>query len=200
MSVQSIQQSTCLQVTIDSSLPKLNETLQDVKDIARCMVGSLKNTKKVTLNSFSDDLIRQLNHSIYIAETLLKPIKNPNSALVAETFYQLGILIGAAEAQIFSAYTHGVTAAKKSQGGRTGGQKGIYQKYEVILLRHFCRLHLKLYRNHGIALKAFNTATKLSMPRDTWSRLYNKFRRGEKLWQTSKIHMSPDEASNFLIK
>lgn len=96
MSVQSIQQSTCLQVTIDSSLPKLNETLQDVKDIARCMVDSLQDTKKVTSNSFSDDLIRQLNHSIYIAESLLKPKKNPNSALVAEIFYQLGILIGAA--------------------------------------------------------------------------------------------------------
>ena len=60
------------------------------------MVDSLQDTKKVTSNSFSDDLIRQLNHSIYIAESLLKPKKNPNSALVAEIFYQLGILIGAA--------------------------------------------------------------------------------------------------------
>ena len=36
--------------------------------------------KKVTSNSFSDDLIRQLNQSIHHAETLLEPIKNPNSA------------------------------------------------------------------------------------------------------------------------
>ena len=186
-------------MTRDSSPPTLNNKLKGVTDLARCMVGSLEDTKRVASDDFSDDLIRQLNQSIYHAEALLAPLKNPRAGLVAEIFYQLGILIGAAEAQIFSAYTLGVTTAKKSQGGRIGGQKGIYQKYEEILLRHFCRLHLKHYRNHGIALKAFNAATKLSMSEDTWSRFYNKFRRGEKLWQTSQIQISPDEASNFLI-
>jgi len=177
---------------------RLSTQIEEVTDLARCMVDSLKDTKKVTSDSFSDDLIRQLNQSIYHAEALLAPLNNPRAGLVAEIFYQLGILIGAAEAQIFSVYTLGVTKAQKSQGGKKGGQRGIYQKYELPLLEHFCRLHLKLYRNHAIALEAFNAATKLSMTKDTWSRLYNKFRRGEKLWQTSKIHISPDEASNFL--
>ena len=177
---------------------KFKNKLNEVIALARCMVGSLEDTKRVASDDFSDDLIRQLNQSIYHAEALLAPLKNPRAGLVAEIFYQLGILIGAAEAQIFSAYTLGVTKAQKSQGGKKGGQRGIYQKYELPLLKHFCRLHLKLYRNHAIALEAFNAATKLSMTKDTWSRLYNKFRRGEKLWQTSKIHISPDEASNFL--
>ena len=177
---------------------KFKNKLNEVIDLARCMLGSLEDTKRIASDDFSDDLICQLNQSIYHAETLLAPLKNPRAGLVAEIFYQLGILIGAAEAQIFSAYTLGVTTAKKSQGGRIGGQKGIYQKYEETLLRHFCRLHLKNYRNHGIARQAFNAATNLSMPEDTWSHLYNKFRRGEKLWQTSEIHISPDEASNFL--
>ena len=170
---------------------KFKNKLNEVIDLARCMLGSLEDTKRIASDDFSDDLICQLNQSIYHAETLLAPLKNPRAGLVAEIFYQLGILIGAAEAQIFSAYTLGVTTAKKSQGGRIGGQKGIYQKCEETLLRHFCRLHLKNYRNHGIARQAFNAATNLSMPEDTWSHLYNKFRRGEKLWQTSEIHISP---------
>ena len=164
------------------------------------MVGSLSGTKKVTSNSFSDQLLRQLNHPIHHAETLLKPIKNPNSALVADIFYRLGILFGSAEAQIFSAYTVGVTKSKKSQCGKISGQKGIYQKYETTLLVYFCRLHRKLYCNHKIALQSFNTTTKLSMPLTTWSRLYNKFIKGVKLWQTSKLRISPAIASTFLTK
>lgn len=174
--------------------------INDITDLARCMVGSLEDTKRVAPDDFSDDLIRQLNQSIYHAEALLAPLKNPRAGLVAEIFYQLGILIGAAEAQIFSAYTLGVTRAQKSQGGKKGGQLGIYQKYEPTLLKHFCRLHLKHYRNHAIALEAFNTETKVSMPKSTWSELYTKFSRGEKLWQTSKICISPKKASKFLIE
>jgi len=177
---------------------KFKNKLNEVIDLARCMLGSLEDTKEVTSDRFSDDLIRQLNQSIYHAEALLAPLKNPRAGLVAEVFYQLGVLIGAAEAQIFSAYTTGVTKAQKSQGGKKGGQRGIYQKYELRLLKHFCRLHLKHYRNHAIALEAFNTETKVSMPISTWSELYSKFKRGEKLWQKSEICISPKKASKFL--
>ena len=179
---------------------KFKNKLNEVIDLARCMVGCLEDTKGVASDDFSDDLIRQLNQSIYHAEAFLEPLKNPRAGLVAEIFYQLGILVGAAEAQIFSAYTLGVTKSKKSQGGKLGGQQGIYQKYEPTLLKHFCRLHLKNYRNHRIARQAFNTETKISMPPTTWSRLYNKFRRGEKLWQTSELHLSPKQASKYLKK
>ena len=61
-------------------------------------------------------------------------------------------------------------------------------------------MHLKHYRNHKIALEAFNTETKLSTPKGTRSDLYTKFRRGEKLWQTSKTGISPKRASKFLIE
>jgi hypothetical protein len=178
---------------------KFKNKLNEVIALARCMVGSLEDTKRVASDDFSDDLIRQLNQSIYHAEALLAPLKNPRAGLVAEIFYQLGILVGAAEAQIFSAYTLGVTKRKKSQGGKIGGQQGIYQKYESILLIHFCRLNLKNYRSHAIARQAFNTETKISMPPTTWSRLYNKFRRGEKLWQNSELHLSPKKASKYLL-
>jgi len=179
---------------------KFKNKLNEVIDLARCMLGSLEDTKEVTSDRFSDDLIRQLNQSIYHAEALLAPLKNPRAGLVAEVFYQLGVLIGAAEAQIFSAYTTGMTKAQKSQGGKKGGQRGIYQKYELRLLKHFCRLHLKHYRNHAIALEAFNTETKVSMPISTWSEPYSKFKRGEKLWQKSEICISPKKASKFLIE
>ena len=179
---------------------KFKNKLNEVIALARCMVSSLEDTKRVVSDDFSDDLIRQLNQSIYHAEALLAPLKNPRAGLVAEIFYQLGILIGAAEAQIFSVYTLGVTKARKSQGGKKGGQRGIYQKYELPLLKHFCRLHLKHYRNHATALEAFNTETKVSMPISTWSELHSKFKRGEKLWQKSKICISPKKASKFLLE
>ena len=57
---------------------RLSTQIEEVTDLARCMVDSLKDTKKVTSDSFSDDLIRQLNQSIYHAEALLAPLKNPS--------------------------------------------------------------------------------------------------------------------------
>ena len=92
---------------------KFKNKLNEVIDLARCMLGSLEDTKEVTSDRFSDDLIRQLNQSIYHAETLLAPLKNPRAGLVAEIFYQLGVLIGAAEAQIFSLYTWSDQGPKK---------------------------------------------------------------------------------------
>ena len=79
--------------------------IAEVTELARCMIDSLKDTKKVVSDSFSDDLISRLNRSISDAEILLKPSENPNSELIAEISYSFGLLIGAAEAQIFSAYT-----------------------------------------------------------------------------------------------
>ena len=45
---------------------KFKNKLNDVIDLARCMLGSLEETKRVTSDSFSDDLVRQLNQSIKI--------------------------------------------------------------------------------------------------------------------------------------
>ena len=152
-----VWRATCLhkQSFMTGNIDGLSGHIAEVADLARCMVDSLKDTKKVVFDSFSNDLISQLNRSISDAESLLKPSENPNSELIAEISYGFGLLIGAAEAQIFSAYTQGVIKTKRSQGGKIGGQQGIYQKYETSLLRHFCRLHLKHYRNHKIALEAF---------------------------------------------
>jgi len=57
---------------------KFKNKLNEVIDLARCMLGSLEDTKEVTSDRFSDDLIRQLNQSIYHAEALLAPLKNPS--------------------------------------------------------------------------------------------------------------------------
>ena len=43
---------------------KFKNKLNEVIDLARCMLGSLEDTKEVTSDRFSDDLIRQLNQSI----------------------------------------------------------------------------------------------------------------------------------------
>mgnify|MGYP000862904490 CR=1 FL=1 len=96
---------------------------------------------------------------------------------IAESFFQLGLLVGAAESEIHSCYTTGREKRKKSQVGIHSK----YQKHEPILLRHLAYYYLGIYKEHVDAVLTFNEETGEDMQSDSFRRFYRQFKKGEKL-------------------
>ena len=97
---------------------KFKNKLNEVIDLARCMILALRDAQRITLSDFPQETINQLHKAIEHAETLLQPRRSPSVQLAAEIFYELGVVIGLAQGEIDAAYRYGLDRKKKSAGGK----------------------------------------------------------------------------------
>ena len=149
--------------------------LSDTTSLALCMIYALQDALRVTPQNIATELIAQLSETIQSAERLLENVSNSDSTLVAETFYELGLLIGLAQGEVDAAYRYGRDRKAKSEGGKKSAKRSPYREHENILLRHLCFKYLGIHRNHYDASDAFNEETDLDMPSQTFRDYYSKF-------------------------
>ena len=130
---------------------------------------------------------------------MLENVSNSDSTLVAETFYELGLLIGFAQGEVDAAYRYGRDRKAKSEGGKKSAKRSPYREHENILLRHLCFKYLGIHRNHYDASDAFNEETDLDMPSQTFRDYYSKFINGKPLWKDSTFSFPQGEGRLELI-
>ena len=173
--------------------------LSDTTSLALCMIYALQDALKVTPQNIATELIAQLSETIQSAERLLENVSNSDSTLVAETFYELGLLIGLAQGEVDAAYRYGRDRKAKSEGGKKSAKRSPYREHENILLRHLCFKYLGIHRNHYDASDAFNEETDLDMPSQTFRDYYSKFINGKPLWKDSTFSFPQGEGRLELI-
>jgi ABC-type multidrug transport system fused ATPase/permease subunit len=163
------------------------------------MIYALQDTRRVTPEKIATELIEQLSEAIQSAERLLENVSNSDPTLVAETFYELGLLIGLAQGEVDAAYRYGRDRKAKSLGGKKSAKRSDYKEHENILLRHLCFKYLGIHGNHYDASDAFNDETDLDMPPQTFRGYYSKFMKGEPLWKDSTFTFPQGEGRLELI-
>lgn len=173
--------------------------LSDTTSLALCMIYALQDALRVTPQNIATELIAQLSETIQSAERLLENVSNSDSTLVAETFYELGLLIGLAQGEVDAAYRYGRDRKAKSEGGKKSAKRSPYREHENILLRHLCFKYLGIHRNHYDASDAFNEETDLDMPSQTFRDYYSKFINGKPLWKDSTFSFPQGEGRLELI-
>lgn len=173
--------------------------LSDTTSLALCMIYALQDALRVTPQNNATELIAQLSETIQSAERLLENVSNSDSTLVAETFYELGLLIGLAQGEVDAAYRYGRGRKAKSEGGKKSAKRSPYREHENILLRHLCFKYLGIHRNHYDASDAFNEETGLDMPSQTFRDYYSKFINGKPLWKDSTFSFPQGEGRLELI-
>ena len=176
-----------------------SDSLINILSLAACIQHALDDISGLSIGHFTDDLSAKLNSQLKHCSQLINKSKQSNSAELASNFYQLGLLIGVAEAEIHACFTSGREKRKESKGG----SHAKYQKYELILLRHLAYRYLGIYKVHLDAVLTFNEETDQDMQTDVFRRYYAKFKKGERLWKTSVYHFTPqqiiDELSRTII-
>ena len=173
--------------------------LSDTTSLALCMIYALQDALRVTPQNIATELIAQLSETIQSAERLLENVSNSDSTLVAETFYELGLLIGLAQGEVDAAYRYGRDRKAKSEGGKKSAKRSPYREHENILLRHLCFKYLGIHRNHYDASDAFNEETDLDMPSQTFRDYYSRFINGKPLWKDSTFSFPQGEGRLELI-
>lgn len=163
--------------------------LRDILSLAACVLHAMNDVSKLSLGEFAGDLKTRLSDQISTCSQHLDNEGIKENEAIAESFYQLGLLVGAAESEIHSCYTTGREKRKKSQGG----SHSKYQKHEPILLRHLAYYYLGIYKEHVDAVLTFNEETGEDMQSDTFRRFYSRFKRGEKLWISSSCEFTPEQ-------
>ena len=173
--------------------------LHDILALAACVQSALNDISRLSIGHFAKGLSTQLSSQLTLCSQLISKSKQSNSKELASSFYQLGLLIGAAEAEIHACFTSGREKRKESKGG----SHAKYQKYELILLRHLAYRYLGIYKVHLDAVLTFNEETDQDMQTDVFRRYYAKFKKGERLWKSSVYHFTPqqmiDELSRTII-
>jgi len=186
-------------VTKGKPQSQLITKLSDTTSLALCMIYALQDALRVTPQNIATELIAQLSETIQSAERLLENVSNSDSTLVAETFYELGLLIGLAQGEVDAAYRYGRGRKAKSEGGKKSAKRSPYREHENILLRHLCFKYLGIHRNHYDASDAFNEETGLDMPSQTFRDYYSKFINGKPLWKDSTFSFPQGEGRLELI-
>ena len=176
-----------------------SDSLINILSLAACIQHALDDISGLSIGHFTDDLSAKLKSQLKHCSQLINKSKQSNSAELASNFYQLGLLIGVAEAEIHACFTSGREKRKESKGG----SHAKYQKYELILLRHLAYRYLGIYKVHVDAVLTFNEETDQDMQTDVFRRYYAKFKKGERLWKSSVYHFTPqqmiDELSRTII-
>ena len=163
--------------------------LHDILALAACVQSALNDISRLSIGHFAKGLSTQLSSQLTLCSQLISKSKQSNSKELASSFYQLGFLIGATEAEIHACFTSGREKRRKSNGG----SHAKYQKYESILLRHLAYRFLGIYKEHVDAVLSFNEETDQDMQTDVFRRYYAKFKKGEKLWKSSACHFTPQQ-------
>lgn len=163
--------------------------LRDILSLAACVLQAMNDVSKLSLGEFVGDLKTRLFDQITTCRQHLDNEGITGGEAIAESFFQLGLLVGAAESEIHSCYTTGREKRKKSQGG----SRSKYQKFEPILLRHLAYYYLGIYKAHVDAVLTFNEETGEDMQSDTFRRFYGRFKKGEKLWKSSVCEFAPEQ-------
>ena len=177
------------------SNPESND-LADILALAACVTRALNDISSLSIGNFTKDLSFRLSTQLRLCSKLINKSKESNSKELASSYYQLGLLIGAAEAEIHACFTTGREKRRES----VGGSHAKYQKYEVALLRHLTYRYLGIYEAHVDAVLSFNEETDQDIQTDTFRRYYAKFTKGERLWKSSAYHFTPKQMIDELSR
>ena len=170
--------------------------LRDILSLAACVLQAMNDVSKLSLGEFAENLKTRLSDQITTCSHHLDNKGITEGEAIAESFFQLGLLVGAAEPEIHSCYTTGREKRKKSQGG----SHSKYQKHEPILLRHLAYYYLGIYKEHVDAVLTFNEETGEDMQSDSFRRFYRQFKKGEKLWKSSAYEFTPEQMVGEIAK
>jgi hypothetical protein len=173
-----------------------SDPLINILSLAACIQDALDDISRLSIGNLTNYLSAELNSRLKICSQLIKKSKQTDSAELAANFYQLGLLIGSAEAEIHACFTSGREKRKESKGG----SHAKYQKYELILLRHLAYRYLGIYKEHVDAVLTFNEETDQDIQTDSFRRYYAKFKKGEKIWKSSAYHFTPQQMIDELSR
>ena len=96
-----------------------SDSLINILSLAACIQHALNDISGLSIGHFTNDLSAQLNSQLKLCSRLINKSKQSNSAELAANFYQLGLLIGAAEAEIHACFTSGREKQKRVQGRKS---------------------------------------------------------------------------------
>jgi hypothetical protein len=93
--------------------------LRDILSLAACVLHAMNDVSKLSLGEFAGDLKTRLSDQISTCSQHLDNEGIKENEAIAESFYQLGLLVGAAESEIHSCYTTGREKRKSHKGAAT---------------------------------------------------------------------------------